>query len=146
MTEPDRTSDCNNCLLKVAELSVMKADVNYVDSIKIYEQVAEKYLENKLTAPSSKDLFFRSCLLFLANDDAIGATSAIEKYSDKDPGFLNTRECKFIQALITAIEKKDVPKFSDECFQYNQIVALDKWKTNILSKVKALIQVPEGIL
>jgi alpha-soluble NSF attachment protein len=35
---------------------------------KIYEKVADKYLENKLTAPSARDLFFKSLLLHLAND------------------------------------------------------------------------------
>ena len=27
-----------------------------------------KYLENKLTAPSAKGLFFKACLLYIAND------------------------------------------------------------------------------
>lgn len=55
-------------LLKVAELNTMKADPNYIEAIQIYEKVADKYLENRLTAPSAKELFFKSTLLYLAND------------------------------------------------------------------------------
>jgi hypothetical protein len=30
--------------------------------------VADKYLQNPLTAPSARDLFFRAALLYMAND------------------------------------------------------------------------------
>lgn len=59
--------------LKVAELSVNKTDVNYVECIKIYDEVAEKWLSNPLTASSARKLFFSSILLYLANADAVGA-------------------------------------------------------------------------
>jgi len=58
--------------LKVAELSTMKADADLVEAIKIYEDVADRYMENKLTEPSARNLFFKACLLYLANDDAVG--------------------------------------------------------------------------
>lgn len=96
--------------------------------LQTYETVAEKYLENKLTAPSARDPFFRCCLLHLANDvhnfingifklklqDTVGAENAIVKYSDLDPSFANTREAKFVKGLITAIEAKSVENFSTE--------------------------------
>jgi alpha-soluble NSF attachment protein len=34
-------------------------------------------MKNKLTAPSAKELYFKSVLLYLANDDSIGANQAL---------------------------------------------------------------------
>jgi len=42
-------------------------------------------MENKLTEPSAKSLFFKASLLYLANDDIVGAQMAIEKYCEKSP-------------------------------------------------------------
>lgn len=62
-------SEFNNCKLKVAEISINIPDANLIDIIKIYELVGETYLKNKLTEPSAKGLFFKACLLYIANDD-----------------------------------------------------------------------------
>lgn len=59
--------------LKVAELSTLNAGGDMIQAIKvyllitnkIYEEVGNKYMENKLTAPSAKELYFRACLLYL---------------------------------------------------------------------------------
>jgi len=73
--------------LKVADLNTQKVETEYVESIRIYEEVADKYLENKLTEPSAKNLYFKAILLYLVNDDSVGANVKLEKYSDKSPSF-----------------------------------------------------------
>lgn len=77
--------------LKVADLSIHKIDVDYVECIKIYDEVADKWLKNSLTAPSAKKLFFSAVLLYLANDDSVGARIALDKYVDNCPSFDGTR-------------------------------------------------------
>lgn len=89
--ENDSSSDYNNTRLKVAELCVSQAEVDYVKAIKIFEEVGDKYLENKLTEPSAKNLYFKACLCFLANEDTVGCNLALEKYLEKSPSFNNTR-------------------------------------------------------
>jgi len=69
-------------LLKVAEITMLQEDGDTADAIKIYEKVAQKYLENKLTAPSARDLFFRASLLHLVLNDTVGADNALERYDD----------------------------------------------------------------
>ena len=75
--EGNRNSDYNQMRLKVAELSTLKAGGDLLQAIKvlksllykqIFEEVADKYMENKLTAPSAKELFFKANLLYLCND------------------------------------------------------------------------------
>ena len=54
--------------LKVAELSTQKVGGDIVEAIKIFEEVGDKYMENKLTAPSAKELYFKASLLYLLAD------------------------------------------------------------------------------
>lgn len=142
MEPENQESTINKMLLKVAELNTIKSDDQKltIEAIKIYEKVAEKYLENKLTAPSARDLFFRAVLLYLTLDDATGAANALEKYSDQDPTFSTTREYKFAKAVIEAMDKKNLQQFSDECFDFNKVMPLDKWKTTILNRIKVIIE------
>ena len=50
----------------------------------------------------------------MIKQDTVGATNALEKYSDLDPTFGTSRESKFITALVKAIEEKNVQEFSDQ--------------------------------
>jgi len=128
--------------LKVPELRILAEEnkEHIIEAIKIFEQVGNKYLEHKLTAPSAKDLFFKATLLHLANDDPVGAENAIEKFSDNDPTFGTSRECKFARALIKATEEKNVQAFSDESWEFNNITPLDRWKTTVLNRAKTLLE------
>lgn len=111
-----------------------------IEAIKIYERVGKKYLEHKLTASSAKDLWFRICMLHLANDDTIGASSAINKYAEEDPAYGGSREAKFILALVNKIESKDLQGFSDECIAFNDATPFDRWKTIVLNRAKASLE------
>lgn len=141
-TEGERNTTTNNILLKVPELRIVAEEnrEHVAEAIKIYEQVANKYLENRLTAASAKDLFFRASILHLAIDDTVGAANALEKYADLDPTFGTSREAKFARALIKAMEDKNVQAYSDECWEFNNITPLDRWKTTVLNRAKAHLE------
>jgi len=94
--EGDNMSEYTKMKLKVADLMPLKAESDFIEAIKIYEEIADKFMENKLTAPSAKELFFKSALLNLENDDTVGCQNAIERYIEKDPSFQNARQCKFV--------------------------------------------------
>ena len=79
-------------------------------------------MQNKLTAPSAKELYFKAILLYLANDDAIGANQAMQKYLNNDPTFLQTRQQKFAQALITSVKEQNLSLFSNEWYIFDNTV------------------------
>lgn len=82
-------------MLKIADIGIYAVPIDYAELIKvifvfigkILENIAEKYLQNKLTAPSAKELEFKGVLLYLANDDIVGASQALKKYLNNDPTF-----------------------------------------------------------
>jgi hypothetical protein len=85
-------------------------------------------MQNKLTAPSAKDLYFKAVLLFLANDDAIGADQALKRYLNNDPTFFQTRQQKFVQAIITSVKEQNLGLFSNEWYEF-QYVATSSMKS-----------------
>ena len=53
---------------------------DFGETIKI---LADEYMQSKLTALSAKELYFKAILLFLVNDDAIGADQAKSNFFSK---------------------------------------------------------------
>lgn len=134
-------STANSCHLKVAELSTFDSlDSNsIIKAIKRFEEVGERYLMHNLTRFSAKECFFKAGVLFLANDDSIGADNAMAKYCMKDPSFETSREHKLIKDLLQAIRAEDVGTFENVLYSYNKITPLDRWKTKVLIKAKTFV-------
>ena len=64
----------------------------------------------------------------------------------QDPTFASTRECKFVNAIIDAIQAEDQQAFTGCVVEYDQVVKLDNWKTMILLKIKHTIEGEPTIL
>ena len=45
--------------------------------------------------------------------DEIGCSKAVETYCDKDPTFTTSRDCRLLNALLEALDSKDITAFSD---------------------------------
>jgi alpha-soluble NSF attachment protein len=63
-----------------------------------------------------------------------------------DTTYPSTRESKFINVLIEAIEDGDQEAFTAAVVEFDQIMKLDNWKTSILLKIKRGIQDQEDSL
>lgn len=72
--------------------------------------------------------------------DPVTAKRNLTKYSALDTTFSSTREAKFINVLIEAIEAGDPEMFTGAVYEFDQVTKLDNWKTNILLKIKRGIQ------
>ena len=92
-----------------------------------------------LTRFSAKECYFKAGILYLANDDTIGAENAMGKYCMKDPSFETSREHKLIKDLLVAIRSEDVGSFENILFGFNKITPLDRWKTKVLIKSKSFV-------
>ncbi|KAI6007445.1 soluble NSF attachment protein [Pisolithus albus] len=115
-------------------------------AIQRYEQVADQSLTSALTKYSVKEYWLRACLCALAMKDSITAKRNIQKYMAQDPTFASTRECKFVNALIDAVQAEDQQAFTGCVVEYDQVTKLDNWKTPILLKIKRTIESEPTIL
>jgi alpha-soluble NSF attachment protein len=60
----------------------------------------------------------------------------LTRYASLDTTFSSTREAKFVNALLEAINAGDLDQYTAFVGDYDQVTPLDNWKTNILLKIK----------
>jgi alpha-soluble NSF attachment protein len=141
--QEDATATANACYKDAADLH---ADLEeYPQAISRYEMVADHSLGSALTKYSVKEYWLRAGLCALAMHDTITAKRNMAKYSSLDPAFASTREAKFVNALIEAIEAGDLGAFTSSAFEFDQVTKLDNWKTSIMLKIKRGIQEEPGL-
>lgn len=124
--------------MKLADLSALEAD--YYKAISNYERVAKSSINNNLMKWSVKEYLLKSGMCHLATGDAVATNRALESYRDLDPSFSQTREHQLLTDLAEAVDEGDQEKFADKLYQFDQLSKLDKWKTEILLRVKAGIE------
>jgi len=132
------TSQANTCLIKVAQFSAQLE--NYSKAIELYEQVAKASLDNNLLKWGAKEHLLRAILCHLAAEDLVGAQKALDNYKNWDVSFATSREGKFVEEIIQAVEKYDVEAFTQAVVDFDAVIKLDNWKTKVLLKVKQGIQ------
>ncbi len=76
-------------------------------------------------------------LLLLSLDDLVGCQVTLQDYQDRDPASANSREIKFLTALHSALNSADHEAFSTACFDQNSVIPLDKFKTDVLTRIKS---------
>ncbi len=128
----------NKLLLKVADLAALEAD--YYKAIQHYEKIADNAVNNNLLRYSVKDYFLKAGVCHLATEDLVGTNRAFEKYREMDPTFASTREHQLLVDLAGSVESQDSGDFEDKLYQYDQMSKLDKWKTEILLRIKNSIK------
>lgn len=141
----DAKSQSSQCLAKVAELCSGALDPpDLLRAAKIYDDLGRRCLDSNLLKFNAKGYFLQSTLCHLANNDAIGASQALQRYEGVDYTFGESREGKFARQLVECVENYDVEGFGTACFEYDRISKLDPWKTSILVKVKKAIDDEAG--
>ncbi|KAL2116956.1 hypothetical protein VTJ04DRAFT_9124 [Mycothermus thermophilus] len=128
----------NKLWLKEADIAALEGD--YYRAIQNFEKVADSSLENHLMKYSVKDYFFKAGLCILATKDLVSARRNLQRYCEKDPSFAGQREAQLLSDLIEAIEQGNQEMFTDKLYAYDQMSRLDRWKSEILLRVKNQIE------
>ncbi|KAK0613830.1 soluble NSF attachment protein [Immersiella caudata] len=128
----------NKLWLKVADIAALEGD--YYRAIENYEKVADASLGNNLMRYSVKEYFLKAGICVLATKDVVSTRRNLERYREKDPGFAGQREYQLLVDLTDAVEEGNQEAFTDKLFAFDQMSRLDKWKTEILVRVKNQIE------
>jgi alpha-soluble NSF attachment protein len=124
----------SKAFLKSADMSALQGE--YIKATEVYKKIASNALNNSITRWSVKDYFLKIVLCYLAADDQVAATKYLEETASLDHSFTTTREYKFLSGVLEAVQDGDSEKLSNVVFEYDQFNKLDKWKTDVLLKVK----------
>ncbi|KAI0094826.1 TPR-like protein [Irpex rosettiformis] len=142
--QEDAQATANACYKDAADLHAELEQ--YPQAIARYEQVADGSLSSPLTKYSVKEYWLRASLCALAMGDPVTTKRNLTKYSSLDTTFSSTREAKFVNVLIEALEAGDQEMFTGAVYEFDQVTKLDNWKTNILLKIKRGIQEEPSVL
>lgn len=128
----------NKSLEKVALLS---ADLGaFSDSAKVFEQLGYSSLESTLLKFGSKKHFLHAGFCYLAKGDVVAAKMNLQRYMGADLSMKDSRECVLYEELCDAYEQLDVDAFTQALGRYDRILALDRWETSLLLKIKKAIE------
>ena len=106
--------------LKACELRIMGKQFEELPKIiKVYEKIAKKYLATPILKSSAKDLYFLSCLCYMANEDPIGAKKQMQMYCFDDPTFEGSREQMLVENLIGCMNDKNRDEFAIAVSEFN---------------------------
>jgi len=132
--QEDAKATANACYKDAADLY---AELDrFQEAIELYNKVADYSLGSALTKYSVKEYWLRAGMCGLAARDSVSARRNYGRYSTQDVTFPSTREARFLQALIDAVEGGDQEAFTGAVVDYDQITKLDNWKTSVLLKIK----------
>jgi alpha-soluble NSF attachment protein len=136
LTKGDRLA--NKLWLKVADIAALEGD--YYRAIENYDKVADASLGNNLMKYSVKEYFLKAGICVLATKDLVSTRRNLERYREKDPSFAGQREHQLLVDLSDAVEAGNQEAFTDKLFAYDQMSRLDKWKTEMLVRIKNNIE------
>lgn len=122
----------------MADIAALEGD--YYRAIENYDKVADASLGNNLMKYSVKEYFLKAGICVLATKDLVSTRRNLERYREKDPSFAGTRENQLLMDLTDAFEEQNQEKFTEKLFQYDQMSRLDKWKTEMLVRIKNNIE------
>jgi alpha-soluble NSF attachment protein len=128
----------NKLYLKEADLAALEGD--YYKAVANFEKVAESSLQNHLMKYSVKDYWMKAGLCILATKDLVAARRNLQRYTEMDPSFAGQRECQLLADLTEAIEAGNQEVFTEKLYAYDQMSQLDKWKSEILLRIKNQIE------
>lgn len=132
----ESNSSANKCLLKVALYAAQLEQ--YDKAITIYEQVGMSAMDSSLLKYSAKEYFFKAALCHLCLD-LLNGQQKVQEYENMFPTFSDSRECKLLKTLMSAMEEQNVDAFTDAVTDYDSISRLDQWLTTMLLRVKKTI-------
>lgn len=69
----------------------------------------------------------------------VGAKKAFERYCQIDSTFASTKEYPFLTDIAAALEDGDVDAYTELVTKWDRTNAMDDWKTEILLKIKRMI-------
>ena len=100
------------CMEKVAHFHAAMVPPDYLKAAAIFEELGVDALSSRLGRFNARNFFFRAVLCTMATSDTIGARARHTHCQEVDYQFSASREGRFLNQLLTALEAFDAEQFS----------------------------------
>ena len=122
---------------KLAEIYIRQNNPSgYLESAKIYFEIADEFLKTKLGTYSAKKYIFNGLLANLAGGDLVKTNQDFNKYCISDYTFVNSTEGQFIIKLLGLIDSSDFEGLSILCELRDKTNPLDNIQVGLLLQIK----------
>lgn len=112
-TNPPPQALANKLWLKTADLVALDGK-DYYKAIELYEKVAKTSIQNNLMRWSVKEYLLKAGICQLCTGDQVGVNTALDRYRDLDPSFVQQREHQLLTDLAQAVQDGDQEAFADK--------------------------------
>jgi alpha-soluble NSF attachment protein len=119
-TNTTKQALANKLWLKTADLVALDGK-DYYKAIELYEKVAKTSIQNNLMRWSVKEYLLKAGICQLCTGDQVGVNTALDRYRELDPSFVQQREHQLLVDLTQAVQDGDQEMFADKV---NQIALL----------------------
>lgn len=133
----NQASSANNMRLKVAQFSAQLE--RYDAALEIYESIARTSMESNLLKFNAKNHLLNAGICALATKDLVLVQLKLAEFQEIDYTFSDSREGKFLLAMVQSFEAFSADGFADAVYQFDTISKIEPWKISILLKVKESI-------
>jgi hypothetical protein len=103
----------NKLWLKTADLVALEGK-DYYKAIELYEKVSKTSIQNNLMRWSVKEYLLKAGICQLCTGDQVGVNTALDRYRDLDPSFVQQREHQLLVDLTQAVQDGDQEVFADK--------------------------------
>jgi alpha-soluble NSF attachment protein len=111
----------------------------YDAALEIYESIAKTSMESNLLKFNAKNHLLNAGICALATKDLVLVQMKWNDFQDIDYTFAESREGKFLQAMIQSFESYNPEAFADAVYQFDTISKIEPWKVTVLLRVKESI-------
>lgn len=111
----------------------------YDAALEIYESIAKASMESNLLKFNAKNHLLNAGICALATKDLVLVQMKWNDFQDIDYTFAESREGKFLQAMIQSFENYNADAFADAVYQFDTISKIEPWKISVLLRVKESI-------
>ena len=130
------------CKQKVAVLYTQLEKAENDKAADIFEDIACNMLKSKVGRLEAKNFFFKSLLCTIASNQFEESVDKFTEYGTIDSRFDESRECKFIEAILDAIANENHVKFIEAYKIYDDVSPMDNWQKLLIRQMQRNIGVP----
>ncbi|CAG9865064.1 unnamed protein product [Phyllotreta striolata] len=128
----------NKCYEKIAEHTALMQ--NYIEAIKIFEEIACWDMASSIHKYAAKQYFFRAAICLLCTGCDVAAK--LRTYLNIHPAFEDTKEHRLIMYLHNCLQVGDAEGYERAIKKFDAVTELSQWHITMLLRAKNNMEEP----
>jgi len=138
-------SMADRCRIEAAEALSLIGEAKR--AIGLYDAVIKRSMDDTLLRFTTNRHIYMAMLCHACVCRPEGLQARFRGYCDECVSFETSRECKFIQKLLSAMQMKDVEQFTNAVIEFDRVLRINPTETALLLRIKgAIVQKNDSVV